>query len=112
MTVSPRPSAVATPMRSIAPSRTCATWPTVTGVPFALAVSTIFSMSAKELISPFAAQDVLLAVVLDVSAARVHAAPLDRREDVLERQAIRYELGGVDDDLVLLRQPAPGVDSR
>ena len=52
ITVSPRPSMVATPMRSIAPSRTWATLPTVTGVPSSPALSTIFSMSASDSTRP------------------------------------------------------------
>jgi hypothetical protein len=48
MTVSPSPSRVAAPIRSIEPSRTWATWRTMTGVPSLPTFSTTFSMSSVE----------------------------------------------------------------
>ena len=92
------------------PSRTCATLPTVTGVPSGPAFRTIFSMSASEPTRPSPADDVLLPVVLDVAAARVRVAPPDGLEDLLQGEAVGPELRGIDDDLVLLRNAAPGVD--
>ncbi len=56
------------------------------------------------------ADDVLLAVVLDVAAAGVRVASLDGLEDLLQGQAVRPQFRGIDDDLVLLRKAAPGVD--
>ena len=59
---------------------------------------------------PLTADDVLLPVVLDVPAARVLGSAFERLEDLAQAELVRHQLRGIDNHLVLLRNPAPGVD--
>src|SRR2546428_8648375 len=48
--------------------------------------------------------------MLDVPAAEIRIVFLNARRDIVERQPVLLQLGGIDADLELLRLTTPGID--
>ena len=106
-TASPRPSSSAMPRRTAGPMLTRPSSATRTGVPFAVAPTTTFSMSADRLEVAQPADHVLALRELHDHGADVGVGVLDRGHDRGDRDAVALQLGGIEIDLVLLLVTRP-----